>query len=329
MKQFLIAFCVLCAVLVCAPAVAPVVLAEESAPAAYAEEAAPEQEPDLSAEPQTFEEEPAAAEDEPSAGTAGYGFDVPDLPDGEEKTYAGQGAVWQEDRVITFDQLVSDVSYQSSGRIPSYIDQQNRLTACGPVAGGNVVGFYDIVYADLIPDFASGFNNNGLYVFFPMRGSTQVQEVIDELYTKMKTDQGQSGTTKNNCLNGLEEYFDDHGLDFTTEGLMSGSNPNYSKLRAHVQSKNVALAFLSGYQFITTLNIGDDQITFEANVTNATHIVALYGYREIVLIEDGVQKTEYFLMVASGITDYITCYIRVNDHLQIDDLLGVEVSERA
>ena len=54
MKQFLIAFCVLCAVLVCAPAVAPVVLAEESAPAAYAEEAAPEQEPDLSAEPQTF-----------------------------------------------------------------------------------------------------------------------------------------------------------------------------------------------------------------------------------------------------------------------------------
>ena len=329
MKQFLIAFCVLCAVLVCAPAVAPVVLAEESAPAAYAEEAAPEQEPDLSAEPQTFEEEPAAAEDEPSAGTAGYGFDVPDLPDGEEKTYAGQGAVWQEDRVITFDQLVSDVSYQSSSRIPNYFDQQNRLTACGPVAGGIVVGFYDILYEDLIPNHIPGIIVNGNYSFIPIRTNDAVQAVINELYTKMKTDQGQSGTTKNNCLNGLEEYFDDHGLDFTTEGLMSGSSPNYSKLRTHVQSKNVALAFLSGYQFITTLNIESDQITFEANVTNATHIVALYGYREIVLIEDGVQKTEYFLMVASGITDYITCYIRVNDHLQIDDLLGVEVSERA
>ena len=329
MKQFLIAFCVLCAVLVCAPAVAPVVLAEESAPAAYAEEAAPEQEPDLSAGPQTFEEEPAAAEDEPSAGTAGYGFDVPDLPEGDEKTYAGQGAVWQEDRVITFDQLVSDVSYQTSSRIPSYIDQQNRVTACGPVAGSNVVGFYDILYTDLIPNFIPGMIINGNYNFIPMRGSTQVQAVINELYTKMKTDQGQSGTTKNNCLNGLEEFFDDHGMDFTTEGLMSGSSPNYSKLRTHVQGKNVALAFLSGYQFIRSLDIGSDQITFEANVTNATHIVALYGYREIVLIEDGVQKTEYFLMVSSGVTDFEYCYIRVNDHLQIDDLLGVEVSERA
>ncbi len=329
MKQFLIAFCVLCAVLVCAPAVAPVVLAEESAPAAYAEEAAPEQEPDLSAGPQTFEEEPVAAEDEPSAGTAGYGFDVPDLPEGEEKTYAGQGAVWQEDRVISFDQLVSDVSYQTSSTIPSFFDQQNRLTACGPVAGGIVVGFYDILYTDLIPNHISGIIFNGNYNFAPFRTNDQIQAVIDELYTKMKTDQGQSGSTKSNCLNGLEEYFDDHGLDFTTEGLMSGSSPNYSKLRTHVQSKNVALAFLSGYQFITTLNIGSDQITFVANVTNATHIVAVCGYREIVLIEDGVQKTEYFLRVASGITDYENCYIRVNDHLQIDDLLGVEVSERA
>lgn len=328
MKQFLIAFCVLCAVLVCAPAVAPVVLAEESAPAAYAEEAAPEQEPDLSAEPQTFEEEPAAANITESAEYV----EIPesaDVPENAEPTYGGEGEHWQEDRVISFDQLVSDESYQTSARIPIYVDMADYSNPCGPIAGAITVGFYDIKFSDLIPSFMPGVIIGGNYNFLPIRTNSSIQTVIDELYVSMKTNQGQTGTTKNNFLQGLQEYFDDRNLNFDTEGLKSWNSLNFSKLKEYNESKNVALLFLSQYHYILNLNLTSSQLSFEVNYSNNSHIVVVYGCREITFIQNGVQQTEYFLEASIGFDSVQTAFIRVNDsHIQIDDFIAVEVSER-
>ena len=329
MKQFLIAFCVLCAVLVCAPAVAPVVLAEESAPAAYAEEAAPEQEPDLSAGPQTFEEEEPTVAD--ITESAEY-VEIPesaDVPENAEPTYGGEGEHWQEDRVISFDQLVSDESYQTSARIPIYIDAEGYSNSCGPTAGAITVGFYDIKFSDLIPNFMPGAVIGGNYNFLPIRTHSSIQTVIDELYVSMKTNQGQTGTTKNNFLQGLQEYFDDRNLNFDTEGLKSWNSLNFSKLKEYNQNKNVALLFLSQYHFINSLQLGTSQLSFEVNYSNNSHIVVVYGCREITYIQNGIQKTEYFLMASMGFEDVTTAYIRVDDsHIKIDDLVAVEVSER-
>lgn len=248
----------------------------------------------------------------------------------DDEVYYGEGESYNDDQYVYYDSyLVREENYHVSA--PTYkgldLDQTN---ICAPVAGLNVVVYYDYYYPNLVPDFEPGMISGGYFTYFPDIGWEETDAAVWELHDLMKTNQGAPGTADSDFKNGLVDYFENHGYNMSYSGFYSSqTNVNLSALNTALNQDKVALILCSQYNFVYSINHLDDGGTdyIVKRNSNVGHIMMVYGYQIIDYYKNGsVFQSDTYLYVSSGYGSGIQGFIKMNDHLKINEALIVNAS---
>ena len=248
----------------------------------------------------------------------------------DDEVYYGEGESYNDDQYVYYDSytirennaLISAPTYTGLA-----LEQSN---ICAPVAGQNVVVYYDPYFPNLLPDFEPGMEVNGYFRYYPDLRWAQTDEALWELYDLMKTNQGAPGTANSDFKNGLVDYFENHGYDMSYTGFYSSqTNVNLSVLNTALNQDKVALILCSQYNFVYSINHLDDGGTdyIVKRNSNVGHIMMVYGYQIIDYYKDGsLFQSDTYLYVSSGYSTGLQGYIKLNDYLKINEALIVNVS---
>ena len=248
----------------------------------------------------------------------------------DENYSGGEDSSYNDDQYVYYDSytirennaLISAPTYAGLA-----LEQSN---ICAPVAGLNVVVYYDPYFPNLLPNFEPGMEVNGYFRYSPDLNWTQTDEAVWELYNLMDTNQGAPGTADSDFKNGLVDYFENHGYNMSYSGFYSSqTNVNLSALDTALNQDKVALILCSQYNFVYSINHLDDGGTdyIVKRNSNVGHIMMVYGYQIIDYYKDGsVFQSDTYLYVSSGYGSAIQGFIKMDDHLKINEALIVNVS---
>lgn len=246
----------------------------------------------------------------------------------DDEVYYGEGESYNDDQYVYYDSYtIRERNYHISA--PTYkgldLDQTN---ICAPVAGLNVVVYYDYYYPNLVPDFEPGMISGGMYTYFPDIGWEETDAAVWELYDLMNTNQGAPGTADSDFKNGLVDYFENHGYNMSYSSFYSSqTNVNLSALDTALNQDKVALILCSQYNFVYSFIDHDTYVEIVKRNSNVGHIMMVYGYQIIDYYKDGsLFQSDTYLYVSSGYGSGIQGFIKMNDHLKINEALIVNVS---
>ncbi len=246
----------------------------------------------------------------------------------DENYSGGEDSSYNDDQYVYYDSYtIRERNYHISA--PTYAGLAlEQSDICAPVAGLNVVVYYDYYYPNLVPGFEPGMISGGLYTYFPDIGWDQTDAAVWELHDLMKTNQGAPGTANSDFKNGLVDYFENHGYDMSYSGFYSSqTNVNLSVLDTALNQDKVALILCSQYNFVYSFIDHDTYVEIVKRNSNVGHIMMVYGYQIIDYYKDGsLFQSDTYLYVSSGYGSGIQGYIKMNDHLKIDEALIVNVS---
>lgn len=213
----------------------------------------------------------------------------------------------------TFTYSRKEVSqYQINNSFPNYYNTNISLTnTCANVAGANVIGYYDRYFDELIPNCASGILRGTNYVYYEMLlFKEKKQAVIDWLYTAMKTNTIDDGTTEDDCLEGLGEYVEGKGRDITYSSVMTGEELNFDEFDAELKEGKPIMFFLSGYTFVS-VNDSGNSVAITINEYTGNHIIVAYGYQKIDYYDanNKLIESNIYIFVSTGIENVSGFYL--------------------
>lgn len=196
-------------------------------------------------------------------------------------------------------------SYYNNHNFPSYYNTDSNLTnVCAPVAGANVIGYYDRNFPNLFSNWASGYTANGIYRYYPLMPSnvTYIQGGISALYTSMGTNSTGNGTTRTQYQTGLSSYVQSAGYNISYTNLVSGGTFNVSSAKTQLVSGKVITLFLNGYTYTAITSLTSTGATYSHNTYTGTHVAIAYGYLELSYYDsaNNLIRTDTFLRVATG-----------------------------
>ena len=201
------------------------------------------------------------------------------------------------------------VDVRTAGGAPTFTTTTGLTNACGPVAGTEIVAFYDKYYPNLIPDWNSYYPATGLY-----RGqnTTYINPVLRELYTLMKTNDGGEGVTEANFKSGLQTYFTDHGYSASFSSVKSGSTLNIAACKTAFENNKVIVLFTTPGE-IYGLHEYTDHDMLGSYTIAGNHIMIAYGCLQIKYYSGTTLiRTDTLLTVATGRSNPTVAYYMAN-----------------
>lgn len=214
----------------------------------------------------------------------------------------------------------NESGYELAKRLPSNTEVPNLKNDCVPVAGANIIQFWDRYATDLIPNFTPGAGTNSSYLY--KESNLKMEEVITTLYNDMKT--SSTGTTIDKFKNGMTAYTKRHGYNITFTSVMDGSRFNYDIAKQIFLLDHPMVLFVD---CCAAVNIDSFPNVDNLDIMhiNGAHAMAAFGYKEIQYNLTNGSRTDYYLRVATGITQRPKGYLSVNNVDSIDDAYGVVI----
>ncbi len=249
---------------------------------------------------------------------------------GTEDVFFGGGASVDADYYIDCDQMVvlADVSHPDA---PSFGNSNSSMqNVCGPMAGTNIVVFYDRYYPNLIPNYDPGMTfSNGAYRYFPDLGETVTDNVKVSLYNLMQVPQV-GGTTSANFKSGLRSYVEGKGYTYSHSSMyQSATNINLTTFANAINQGKVGMLMCSTYNFVYSINMSEANgyaLVGKVNSPNA-HMMMIYGYKTIGFYRQGsLVCTKTFLYACSGYGSCDMGYMEVNSYSTINEALIISVT---
>lgn len=187
-------------------------------------------------------------------------------------------------------------SYNMASKPPRYTKAPYD-SCCAPIAGANLIGYFDRYYEDLIPNHTAGIARGSTYTY--NSEDSYITALVKELYTEMSTTS--NGTTLANCKKGLTSYCSDKGYSISFSSCMSGSSFSYSLAKSYMKSNKPIILFLSGYN-VGTLSEGTNKDTVFYYTSSDTHVMIGFGCMQIdYTLSGGSTKTVQYISVSSGL----------------------------
>ena len=241
----------------------------------------------------------------------------------EDGPYQGQGTHTSVDYTINCDEMVVE-DWAARPSAPSYGNNDPSMTnVCGPVAGTNIVVYYDQWATNLIPNFEPGMvTSGGSFRYYPDIDWAQTNAVIASLYNLMRVPEV-GGTTSANFKSGLNSYVTGQGYTIShTRCYNRATTLNLTTLKTAINAGKVALLMCSQYNFVYAVNDVTDQGFVDYTQFNSTvgHMMMVYGYKTLGYYSNGVKVGEdTFLLVSSGYSTQEQGYMRLNAFSMIDE----------
>ncbi len=249
---------------------------------------------------------------------------------GAEEVFFGGGSSVVSTYQIDCDQMV-EVAKVVHPNAPSFGNSDSSMqNVCGPMAGTNIVVFYDRYYPNLIPNYAPGMVfANGTYHYYPDLGADETDAVKVSLYNLMQVPQV-GGTTSANFKSGLRSYVEGKGYSFSYSSMyQSATSVNLTTFANAINQGKVGMLMCSTYNFVYAIDMdveAGEALVGRVNSPNA-HMMMVYGYKTLAFYKQGAHVcTKTFLYACSG---YNTCdmgYIELNSYSTINEALIISVT---
>lgn len=213
-----------------------------------------------------------------------------------------------------------------NGGVPLYYDVSPRKNTCANVAGAIVLGYYDKSYDTLIENFSSAriIRDRVLYA----KQTEAVDSTMARLYTLMKTNVTEGGTTVSNFKTGLQAYVEEQGRNIAYTQVIKNETLQERQYKLAIENERPIVLFVSKYTLISTTALdaesGAEEFYKQRYVGN--HTVVCYGMRTIKYFDATGKLTEQMdlLKVATGYDHSPTGYILIDDYGTLVD--GYEVN---
>ena len=225
---------------------------------------------------------------------------------------------WTEtEETVTYTR-VEESGYDLATTFPTYDNGDAYIrSACAPVAGANMVAFYDRDYPDMIPDYQGHYLENGNYRYV---SDFYIEPVINDLAARMGTDD--EGTTYVGFKRGLAAYISAAGYGLGFRDVVAAGNFYYQDFTNYIQAGYPVALFLSKMNTIEWTNDSSTTRHFYKRTTEAMHVMVAFGYRtaKFYRTENGVEtlvRSDTYLHVTDGYGRIR--YVIMDDTLAIDD----------
>jgi len=224
----------------------------------------------------------------------------------QNTVYAEEGGTYYGvyNETIYYHHKTDSGKVANTPKLPRY--NPGSYLTCGPIAGGNIVCWYSRLYPELTPNFDVNRYVLGTWMWATMNGDTAA--CFDVLYNDMGA--SSSGVTIYGYLNGMGTYASRYGRSFSyTDVTGSGSTTLNSSYKTALSSEQLMTIFVDGFNTMADESIssypisGYDKIATE--VYSGAHVMAVYGYREILYYEYSYStvpfRTDVYLYVYDGL----------------------------
>lgn len=209
--------------------------------------------------------------------------------------------------------------------IPSYTCTYNA-SACGPVSGAIITGYYDYFYPDLIPGYQT-YYISPIYGLRFYSGNQRINYLIDDYINIMCA---QNGVTVAHYKEGLSAYFElVAGVIICYSRLvLSGGGIYFYGCMQEINAGRPITIFTSYFNtaILSTKSDTQDKLITDVYINN--HIVTASGYKTVKYykMQSGVEtlfRTDNYLFVETGWETSEWMYLGYN--MTIDDAYGIGV----
>ncbi len=241
-----------------------------------------------------------------------------------EKAYKGSAITSSRTETITYKSKTPGAAKNLVFRHPAITTASNLTNACAPIAGANLIQYWDRLNENLIPNYTS-YTKLGTNIVYKTENDT-VQQVAVQLYRDMKTNSIGEGTTEDQFKSGFKTYCSRQGYNTVNyNSCMSNNKFSYNLAKQRLDAGQPLALFVDTFTIAKITEGNTDSI--EYLVSNACHVMAGFGYKEIsYVLTNGTTRNDYYIAVAGGFQEYGISFYNVNLDTQIDDVFGVVIS---
>ena len=194
---------------------------------------------------------------------------------------------------------------------------------CAAVAGGNLIGYFDRYYEDLIPNHVAGRYLSEYYAYY--YADSYVDDAIKTLYQDMQGNE--SGISEGNFKSGLQTYCERKGLSCDFNSVMSWGKLNYNSVKTSMQNNKPVALMLNTYNNCD-MRMYNDQNEHDFVYTNyfGNHVMVGFGFRVMTYnMPDGNIKSYRFIYVATGFVNPKDAYFNIDYSTNIVSAYGVNI----
>ena len=231
--------------------------------------------------------------------------------------------------ITTASESISFVSKQENKKdlavkYPALSEVANYPNACGPIAGGGIIQYWDRFCTELIPNYTPYAKIGNSYLYKEI--SDTLNSVVVQLYQDMGTNTIKPGTSVNQFINGMNTFCSRQGYTISYSSCMSNNKFDYIKTKEYLESGMPIVLFLDTFNIATiSSSDGVDDISY-INGTGC-HAMTGYGYKEISYVLNGnINRTDRYIAVGSGLSVCKRGYFNINYNTQIDDAFSISIS---
>lgn len=179
---------------------------------------------------------------------------------------------------------------------PHYSNPSGLDGACAAIAGGNIVGYYDRFFEQLIPNHVSGEYYGDEFSYNLQ--DKYVGQVIEQLYVDMNG--SSAGITEEGFKSGLKKFCGDKGFLCHYTSLMNSGKLDYDAVKQCIKDGKPIALFLSTYNVgETTVFDGYDIVDYDLYYGN--HVMVGFSYMDLTYtLTDGSKLNNRFIGVSIG-----------------------------
>lgn len=207
-------------------------------------------------------------------------------------------------------------------RTPDYIVPN---VTCVPIAGANILGFYDRYYTELIPNFTPGVTYAGNYYVYNAYDDNVTNAALQLAADMGLTDPSTQGATVAGCKTGFQSYCNRKSLSVSFDSTMQNNSFNYKTAKAQLNSGEPVILFCSYFNLADMSQNGKtDTIVLYTSAT--PHAMVAFGYSEYTYtFSDGSTRVDKYLDVASGVDKFPYIKVYMDSDLIVDDAYAVTI----
>lgn len=236
--------------------------------------------------------------------------------------YCGSGEMTYSYETVNFISKSENV-YELAKRNPSNVEVPSLLNACVPIAGANIVQYYDKTYQNLVPNFVPGvvLANHYLYKL----KTAEMQSVTRELYSDMETNTTGIGSSVAQFKSGMIKYCNRYGYNVAYNSCMSSNQLNYDKVKTELNNGK-PVAIFSKSMSIASFTIYENKDAIEYLNGVNPHALIAFGYKEInYTLTNNMTRQDKYMSVSTGLSQRTTGYMKVTNTSTIDNAFSVNI----
>lgn len=196
---------------------------------------------------------------------------------------------------------------------------------CVPIAGANLLGFYDRFCTELIPNFTPGVVYAGTHYVYNAYDGNVTNAALQLASDMGLTDPAHQGATVAGFKSGLNTYCNRKSYTATLISVMNNKSFNYDSAKAQINSGKPIILFCSEFNLAV---IGEktnvDRVVL--HTCKDPHAMVAFGYSEYTYtLSNGSTRVDKYLNVATGVDILTSSKLYIGSDVTIDDAYAVNI----